>query len=437
MAGIVLLKSQQKVAYDAILNHLGHGAPYQPQRFSLTAPNTKFYVLTGWAGTGKTFLLGELNKVLGRYGSVFVAPTNKATKVTANTIGAGATCKTIYALLGIKMVADEDRLVLKFPRIPVDLSAFDRIFVDESSMINEELLAYIIERSRFYQTKWVFIGDKGQIPPVGEEVSKVWTLDCAHSHLDDVVRYDNQILNFATRIRKMIQRYPRDLDLKLYSDHSVDDGVWKYKRSGFMKQVERAARKGLFSQIDHTKAIGWRNKTVNELNQRIRYAIFGEEADKHPYLVHDRLMIGEPVQVNGTVIAHIDDEGTIIEQTISYHSIYKDLNAYNVTFQIDQGPTVNLNILHPNSEAKFTRMLNVLADDAKKDNSKWKFFWMLKNSFHRVRYSYAITGHRSQGSTFRNVFLDTSDVLANSNSFEALRIMYVGSTRATTSLILV
>lgn len=425
---VIELRGQQQDAYNAILTHLA---------FKFNDPN-KFFVLTGWAGTGKTFLLKALNNHLGRFGSVFTAPTNKATKVTRGTIGKGAECKTIYSLLGVKMVSDEDQLVLEFPKVPVDLSGYDRIFVDEASMLNSDMVDYIIERSQYYRCKWIFIGDKGQIPPVGEKTSKVWSLKCPSAHLDEVVRYDNQILNLATYIRRKIQKFKakRPPEIILKSDHDAEEGVWKYGRRGFMRNIERAAKKGLFTEVDHTKAIAWRNSTVNKLNEFIRYNIFGDEADSKPYIIGDRIMIAEPVIMNGATLGHIDDEGTIIELTTTYHSVYKELNSYNATVQIDDGLAVTLNIIHPDSERRLMSMLNALAADAKIDRTKWKNFWALRNSFHKVRYSYAMTSHRVQGSTFVNAFVDTADILANYDMFEALRCLYVAFTRPTTTLIL-
>lgn len=420
------LKGQQVDAYNGILSFL---AP----RFH---DQEKFFLMDGGAGTGKTFVVGKVNDQVGRFGSVYCGPTNKSTKVLQSTIGQHGTCKTIYSLLGIKMAAEEDRLVLQFPRVPVDLSGYSRVFIDEASMLNKTLIEYVLERSKYYTTKWVLIGDKYQLPPVGEEESPVWGMKCKRVSLTEVQRYDNEILNFATMVRRQVERYPR-VRLKFKSDHSGSEGVWKYNRGGFMKQINRAAQMGLFSQIDNTKAVAWRNRTVTELNEFIRFSIFGKEADANPWIIGDRICIGEPVQRFGKIIANIDDEGTIIEVASNYHSDYKDLNCFHVVVQIDSGPAVQLEILHPNSEAKFKRMLTSLADDAKRDKSKWRYFWELKNSFHVVRYSYAMTAHRVQGSTYTNVFLDTADVMANSNSFEALRCLYVGSTRATTKLILV
>lgn len=429
---LVLYSDQQK-AYKKISGFLS-----APIKYSLDSKENKFFILSGWAGTGKTSLVGHVHDTLTPFGSVFTAPTNKATKVLQSTLGNRANCKTIYSLLGIKMVADEDRLVLEFPRIPVDLSSYINIFVDEASMTNKTLLDYIKERSKRASTRWVFIGDRGQIPPVGEKHSRVWRLECDSAHLEEVIRHDNEILNLATHIRRAIQRFKKnpDPELTIESDHGIDTGVWKYRRDGFLRQIERAAKQGLFSQPDHTKLVAWRNRTVADYNQFIRLAIFGKEAGHQPYLIGDRLMIGEPVMLHGQMLAHIDDEGTVVARSESYHSEFKDLNAYNVTLEIDGGTTVNLNILHPASESQYRSRLNTLAAEAKKDTRKWKDFWFLRNAFHAVRHSYAITSHRAQGSSYENCMVDVSDILANSNSFECLRILYVAFTRARLKLIL-
>ena len=67
---------------------------------------------------------------------------------------------------------------------------------------------------------------------------------------------------------------------------------------------------------------------------------------------------------------------------------------------------------------------------------KWKDFWLFKEAFHSVRHAYAITAHRSQGSTYTTVLGDYKDVLVNRTRHEALRCFYVMCTRPTTSLVL-
>jgi len=397
------------------------------------------YVLSGSAGTGKTFLMkhliAELSKNYGLECVAFTAPTNKATKVIKKTLGIPeGSIKTIYSLLGIKMVGFNEELVLEFPRKPVDLGGYAVIFVDEASMISKDLFRYILQRSQVYPTKWVFIGDRYQLPPVGEFNSRVWKHKGLSSNLTQVMRFDNELLELATHIRQQIEDYP-EYDLRIKSHHGTKRGVWKYNKILFIKHLKNAAVAGLFHQVDHTKVVAWRNKTVEDYNQIIRRAFFGEAADQN-YIVGDRILLSEPVQIENRVIAHVDDEGTITSTGVAFHGSYPQHKAYHLTVALDDGRTVSLRVVHESSELSFQEHLNRLALEAKANPALWKHFWVLRNAFHRVRYSYALTAHRSQGSTFEhNAFVDTGDILSNTDEFEALRCLYVACTRPKRRLI--
>ena len=78
-----------------------------------------------------------------------------------------------------------------------------------------------------------------------------------------------------------------------------------------------------------------------------------------------------------------------------------------------------------------------MSKQAKQKKISWGGFWALKNEFmHDVRPCHAITAHRSQGSTYRSVFVDVEDILSNYNTTEALRCLYVACTRASDILVL-
>ena len=66
----------------------------------------------------------------------------------------------------------------------------------------------------------------------------------------------------------------------------------------------------------------------------------------------------------------------------------------------------------------------------REDRVFWGAFWRLKELMNDVRPCHALTTHRSQGSTFRETFINLDDILANRNSIEALKSAYVAVTRA-------
>lgn len=402
----------------------------------LESPSERFFRLSGYAGTGKTFLIACTNEQFPRLAQLNTSPTNKATKVLSKKL-AGSSCKTIYSALGIKMVADEDRLVLEFPRKPQDLNAWDVVWIDEGSMLNGQMVDYVTEVSNYFpHLKWIFSADRAQLNPIGEKESPIWNMDIPSVELTDVVRYDNQILALATHIRNQIIDYP-DYELNVRGNHANKEGVWRVSQKGFRHYLERAAKAGYFNEVDHTKAIAWRNITVNDLNTLIRFYVFGRHAYKEPWIVGDRVMIASPVINNdgGTIKAHIDDEGSITSVKITHNTFYKDLKCYNIVIQMDDDKPLEVSLIHESSAAALSSKLNELAAEAKKDRTKWKNFWALKNTFHHIRHSYGLTSHRAQGSTFKYVLVDMGDIFKNLDELEALRSFYVSCTRPTTGVI--
>ena len=97
---------------------------------------------------------------------------------------------------------------------------------------------------------------------------------------------------------------------------------------------------------------------------------------------------------------------------------------------------VRLLVLHPDSQKTFDEACQDLAHKAKANPRLWKNFWELKELFHDVKYAYAITAHRAQGSTYHTVFVDYVDILYNRNRKEAFQCLYVACSRPTTRLYL-
>lgn len=70
-----------------------------------------------------------------------------------------------------------------------------------------------------------------------------------------------------------------------------------------------------------------------------------------------------------------------------------------------------------------------LLQQARENSRLWPGFWTFLETFHSVRHGYAITAHRSQGSTYEQAFVNSSDIFCNQNRSEAFRCLYVAATR--------
>ena len=388
-----------------------------------------YFVLRGFAGTGKTFLLQKLVAVSG-VTMLFTAPTNKAAKVLGKAVGRPA--KTTHSTLGLKMEQDGDTLKLTASDKPPYIPKNAILVVDEASMVGKELLRAIVAAAEAAGCKVLFVGDPAQLPPVGENMSSAWRMtddpQC-RAVLKHVMRFDNQLLGLSMKIRECLK--DKTYRSPITDDHDKNGGVYLLSSK---QNFERALLKGVDSPaaFKDRKVIAWRNKTVDRYNDIVRDHLGFTD----PYCVGEQLMLAEPVEYGGTIIASIDDEVTITsigESKIEMHDY--EIPTWRMTVEGDVAMTLSV----ARDEDKLNRMLGTLADKAKYAKGLhrkicWKEFWEAKRAFHKVRYGYAQTAHRAQGSTYTTVFIDQLDILANSDKRTAFRCLYVGATRPTTAL---
>lgn len=389
---------------------------------------SRFFVLAGPAGTGKTFCIKDLiNRLRGRM--VFTAPTNKATKVLRESVTSDdykPECRTIYSLLGLRLEANGEIKELAAPEDPLDLSRFLAVVVDEGSMINANLMEHIRETAETQNIQFIFMGDPAQLPPVGERASPIWTIDAERYQLSKVMRHDNQILTLVTRMRLLID-HPCP-NVKVLSDNDGEEGVWAVSQREFVAKIRERARSGDFSKVNGTKAIAWRNVTVDALNKIIRSEIFDETAGE--WAPGDRLTMLQPAKDwEGEDVAHTDDEGTVTRVGEAWHPVYEQFYCYTVDVTFDDNHTGTIWLIHPGSRAEFEKEGVRLAAQARENSRLWKNFWAFKESFHSARHAYAITSHRAQGSTYQVAFVDYRDILLNRNRREALQCLYVAFSR--------
>lgn len=172
------------------------------------------YVLQGYAGTGKTFMLSELIELLEIKGRPLVtAPTHKAVKVLRDMIKNCPDSMTTHAALGMKQIINNDGTIAFKPDHSLGFPAEDytHIIVDEASMINDEIfnvIAPLADQGK----KILFVGDPLQIPPVGQEYSMPFNKEVRKKYgievsvLNTIIRQaeGNPIIENATNIRARV-----------------------------------------------------------------------------------------------------------------------------------------------------------------------------------------------------------------------------------------
>lgn len=167
--------------------------------------------LSGYAGTGKTTIMGIFNEYLKRRiqaDIIFSAPTHRANAVTRQKTP-NAKVVTLQSLLGLRPDFDITEDVfdlhkLKFEQVgDVKIESSSIVIVDEASMIQDSLYDFLLEQIAAKGAQIIFVGDKGQLRPVkANNISKVFRNNGAQLQLTKVERTgDNPILKESTRVR--------------------------------------------------------------------------------------------------------------------------------------------------------------------------------------------------------------------------------------------
>jgi exodeoxyribonuclease-5 len=423
-----LLNEEQIIALDAITHWLEYS-------------KEPFFLLSGSAGTGKTFCVKELTSRNTGCDFAFTAPTNKATKVLRDSIYTRTfkpVCKTIYSLLGLKLGTDGEVKAIKKGEALNNLSLFTAVVVDEASMINKELYDIICEAAVLYNVRFLFMGDAAQLPPIGEKSSAVWKITNT-AKLTKIMRYDNAILRLANELRGEVDKSCPSIKFRSDNNESValgtslaPEGVWKYNKAEFEERIKKDAAEGLFSVPNESKVISWRNVRVDYFNRLIREAIFPDSKVK--WNIGERVLFMAPVvHEHGYLIATTDDEGEIIDVDVNDMGEFK---IWSIQIRLDfEDKLVVADVMHEDSLEAYEATLREYANECRVRERKWSEYWALKEQYHEIKYAYAITAHRSQGSTYDTAFVCWQDVLRNSDVQEAYRCLYVACTRPKRCLI--
>ena len=407
----------------------------------------KFFLLSGYAGTGKTFAITEFVKGLDAETRVIMtAPTNKAVRVLdrmAGGAGLEVDTGTIHSLLGLVLSYDKDQQILKKKRAS-NLSKYDLVIIDECSMVGEDLWKYIDAAMADVSTQVIFVGDPLQLPPVNEEASPTFSVS-NRADLNKIIRQQegNPIIELSAGIRNIMETGGRLPVRRFLSEPGSKSGLFLMPGHNFEKWFPAAFTQERYkNDRDAFRVVSWTNQKVNYFNERIR-SFLVERPGNQPFIPEERAVTADAVHVRvgktkTKLILNTDSEGEVVSCEKTIHPWHEEpLPVWEVRFRpFDTPETVTLYISDPSNSRQIQERLNTLAQAAKAGKKQWWDFWNLRNSLADLRPCHAITVHRSQGSTFNNVFVDSENILANPNRQEALQCLYVAVTRAADCVIL-
>ena len=431
---------------------------------------TQYYVIEGKAGTGKTTIAKEILKEFEDEQIYVAAVSHKAKGVIKNSFGEDTRGKKFFSiagLLGMKGINDNDTQTTKFQvglKVPLLDNPPALLVIDEASMITEDVLKKIIDinssLSRPFQM--LFLGDIGQIQPIRDEQSEFYRthkdllnkksdiFNSKHkSKLITRVRQGeaNPILPYADYFWENSQKENPELNPTQHivrNNQITDKGSLLFSNSegevlnSVIKAVKNAVEKGL---TNHVKIVTYHVNEKTELNQKIHEALFGKDSD---YSKGDMLILNSPYDlpdVNATMENSSEIQIKSIQDTdvdeFGVHTLYLETNGTAYTRTGNEQKDCVIQVVSRNDVGLYNQKLQELASRAKRQTNRalkkqaWGDFWEYKGRYADVDFGYAITAHKSQGSTYDIVVVDEKDIMgttATSNQ-EKSELIYTALTR--------
>ncbi len=342
---------------------------------------TKLYLLTGLAGTGKTFLIsyfltlhelknkkiavtGCTNKAVGVLESSFLKTLDnyKITNNTDNTdntdnenknenndtkneISNGngnensnysrLTFLTIHKLLQIKRKIDsngEEIFESSIDENNIKITSksiffYDLIIVDEVSMLSKDLTLQILRLHQKIKGKIIFLGDKAQLPPVREPESHIFELagtQIPQGSLQKIMRSGDQIIDFVNSIRILIDNHQHKVPFKkLANNISPNDTIsrislFRNEDEWFQKYLEHN------SETDQI-ILCYTNKKVDYLNRKIRKILYKTEKDD--YVPDEKIIFNNPYHLKNNQFKYDSSQMMKIKSSLVD---YIEINEFNL-----------------------------------------------------------------------------------------------------------
>ncbi|MGM0480034.1 MAG: ATP-dependent DNA helicase [Bacteroidota bacterium] len=433
--------------------------------FYTSSQDHPLFLLQGYAGTGKTTLLSAFVNALSamRRKKVLLAPTGRAAKVFSNRSGHPA--YTIH-----KKIYRKEKVAGGGIRLGLapNLHTNTLFLIDEASMIgsyslksdgtiqSRNLLEDVIEF--VYNGKncrLIFIGDRGQLPPVGADFSPALQQSYLENHfprlnirrfeLSEVLRqaYDSAILENATALRSAPEHSFPHIKLRQNSDLKRIDG----------SELEDVLDSSFSNYGDtNTIMITRSNKRANLFNEQVRARIFWYEEQ---VVANDLLMVvrnnyywlGEDVSSNFIANGETIRVKRILGRTSLYGFDFVDARVELIDFP-DYGEfevKIMLDALSENqpsiSRERMKELFFAIEEDyAFERNKKKRYERIMSDPYFnalQVKYAYAVTCHKSQGGQWDCVFIDQGYLTEEMLDQSYFRWLYTAFTRATEQLYLV
>ncbi|MCD9472601.1 ATP-dependent DNA helicase [Photobacterium phosphoreum] len=457
----------------------------------LSNKDKSVFQLKGYAGTGKTFItkgLTEYFRTIGRT-CVLSAPTGKAAKVISNKTGCSAYTihKTIYSFKDLVEYRDESgeesETYKLYAQIAVNELSADTVFIiDESSMISDvyndneffrcgtgkllsDLLKFINLDHNDHRKKVIFIGDDAQLPPVGmrfspalsaEYLKQNFELDTASYELTEVVRQkaDSGVMKNSIQLRNALKA-------EVFNQLSLDMTFADIEEVEYVDLLPKYLESCRGKINGESIVVAGSNRDVMQYNCRIREHFFPDQPeisngdkviavsnnDRYGFYISNgefglvRQVFG-PTKIR-KVVLNPKSKDKRVEIELSFREVdigFKDLTGTSRFFRAK----IMENLLYseqPQLSSDESKALYIdfcmRHSNLRRNSLEFKETLRADPYFNalRVKFGYAITCHKAQGSEWNHVFVKCK-THQNTLSAGYFRWFYTAITRTAKQLYL-
>ena len=436
--------------------------------FMLDCQEHAVMILRGSAGTGKTTLAGAIVRAMTALQEklILLAPTGRAAKVFS--LYSGHAAYTIHRRIYRQKSAGD----LSNFSLNDNLNRDTLFIVDEASMIanqgyNEssfgsgclldDLMQFVYNGMN---CRLMLIGDKAQLPPVGEQESPAlmasvlrgYSMKVYECDLNQVLRQseDSGILWNATRIRESLEcttALPK-IHLKGFADIQIAPGD---------ELIEALASSYSRVGMDETIVVTRSNKRANIYNQGIRNTVLDREDElcrgDHLMIVKNNYYWSQESEdrsqetgvefiANGDVavvqrVRHVHEQYgfRFAEVTMTFPD-YDDYEL-TVTVILDSLTTEAPALTREQQEQLYNAVLEDYAWVVRKDERMKKLKTDPYYNALQIKFAYAVTCHKAQGGQWAHVYLDQGYMTDDMLTPDYIHWLYTAFTRATEKLFLV
>lgn len=459
------------VLLDKIVSNL----PYTPTEdqfdmlnllvdFLFLKNETSLFLLKGYAGTGKSSLIGgvvqtirELNQKV-----VLLAPTGRAARVFAQYSGMEA--QTIHRKIYRQKTYSSESYEFTINRNPHKDTLF---IVDEASMISnqqvdggtstngqllDDLMEYVYSSDN---CRLILIGDTAQLPPIGQSVSPAmergylegYGMDVVEATLTKVVRQaeESGILWNATLLRERMNAddvydLPK-MDLKGFKDINAVSG------EDFLELLNDSYRQAGEEEV---LIITRSNKRANLYNNGVRARVLYREDEISSgdllLIAKNNYALAEEYPELGFIAnGETAEILRVRRQQEIYGSRFADVTIRLIDRDLTVDAKVNIDALHSEtsalSQAQQSKLFYAIAEDYRYDYPENVVIRKIKKDpFYnalQVKYAYCMTCHKAQGGQWKHIYIDLGNLNPEYMGLDFYRWLYTAMTRATEKLYLV